>query len=912
MLAAGIAACGGGGGGGGTGITPTPPPTPTPTPTSATLQTTIPAGGGTIGLPAFAGYSGSINTSTALAGGGSTVTITGQTTTPSGLIAVSGAVRRILSTNTPLIYYTVTFASNVTLSSSPGFTITLPSAPAAGQAYYIAEQGPTSGGVWLYGALGPAAVSGSTLTFASTAGTISIPAGTYYFCLYSTAAPTPTPTPSGSPTPSPSPTPTPTAGPPTPSATFTPRTSSTGRTLSVYSILSNPSGLAVTVGGQASCNGVTPTTCTPAFSNTPYPISIAPNNGNATFTYTTDQTANGNHLVYYNQNADTNGSIGSVSATSVTRTPLSLSREDFSGTPRFAPQRHAGRAVYSSSRVAVQYLVSGLLMGGRHAQDVERSEGVQRGVDVGFNRRGQVTRIVDVPSGSSVASLVSRLKSHAEVVSAEALQLRYKTSVSPVTPNDTHYATTQWDMFRIFANYAWAYTTGTPQTVNVVLNSTTYTCTPTGGIAIAILDTGADIGHQDLAGKFTCGERVIGGTISYGPSAAQDTDGHGTNVSGIAAADTNNGFGFAGVGYNVSLQIYKIFPDGPNPTADTGDEAQAIYDAVSRGVRVISMSLGGGQSGGFDPVERDAVEYALSQNVVVVAAAGNETATTLDLPAGYDGVISVGATSLNDAANPKTYLDPPGDPDVVASYSNSGPRLTLVAPGGDPPACETIPTPNCNTNPPPGYPPYTGIDVLHWIENIYTRTPFDPTQSCSNINDCRALYAGTSQATPHVSGAVALLLSKNPNLTVAQVTQILESTADEIGDSREGHGRLNLYRAMAVVAGDSTIAPLSPLPTNVNFVAFAYTNSGGTIPTIIDQTYTKGVPVASNGMFRIADIQSSVGTYHCAVWADMNGDGKVDAGDWFGVATGTGTGSAPCTFVTGIVAHPVSAGFTLP
>ena len=712
----------------------------------------------------------------------------------------------------------------------------------------------------------------------------------------------PGPVPTNSPTNSP----TPNGVPSGPQATFTPRTSGTGQTLSQYSIQSNPSGLAITVGGQASCNGVPPKTCPPLFSNTPYPISIAPNNGNATFTYTTDQTGNGNHLVYYNQNADTNGSIGSVSTTSVTRTPLSLSREDFSGTPRFAPQRHAGRAIYSSSRVAVQYLVSGLQMGGRHAQDVERSEGVQSGVDVGFNRRGQVTRIVNVPSGSSVASLVSRLKSHAEVVSAEALQLRYKTSMSPVTPNDTHYATTQWDMFRIFANYAWAYTTGTPQTVNVVLNSTTYTCTPTGGIAIAILDTGADIGHQDLAGKFTCGERVIGGTITYGPAAAQDTDGHGTNVSGIAAADTNNGFGFAGVGYNVSLQIYKIFPDGPNPTADTGDEAQAIYDAVSRGVRVISMSLGGGQSGGFDPVERDAVEYALSQNVVVVAAAGNEMATTLDLPAGYDGVISVGATSLNDTANPKTYLDPPGDPDVVASYSNSGPRLTLVAPGGDPPACETISTPNCTG--------YTGIDVLHWIENIYTRTPFDPANACSNVNDCRALYAGTSQATPHVSGAVALLLSKNPNLTVAQVTQILESTADDIVDPRQGHGRLNLYRAMAVVAGDNAQPGNGglPLPTNVNFVAFAYTNSGGTVPTIVNVTYTKGVPVASNGTFRIADIQSTTGTYHCAVWADTNGDGKVDAGDWFGVATGTGTGSAPCTSVTGIVAHPVSAGFTLP
>jgi subtilisin family serine protease len=713
----------------------------------------------------------------------------------------------------------------------------------------------------------------------------------------------PGPVPTNSPTNSP----TPNGAPSGPQTTFTPRTSGTGQTLSVYSIQSNPSGLAITVVGQASCNGVTPKTCTPIFSNTPYPISIAPNNGNATFTYTTDQTANGNHLVYYNQNADTNGSIGSVSATSVTRTPLSVSREDFSGTPRFTPFRSAGLPAYSSSRVAVHYLVSALQMGGRHAQDVERVAGVQRAVDIGFARDGQMTRIVNVPIGQNVASVVASLKSHSEVVSAEALQLRYKTSVSPITPNDTHYATTQWDMLRTFADYAWAYSEGTPETVNIIQTSNAYSCTHVSGIAVAILDTGADVGHQDLAGgKITCAEKVVGGTITYGTAAVQDTDGHGTNVSGIAAANTNNGFGFAGIGFNVSLQEYKIFADSANLSADTGDEAQAIYDAVHNGARVINLSLGGGQSTGFDPVERDAVEFAIVNNVAVVAAAGNETATTLDFPAGYDGVISVGATSLDDSANPKTYLNPPGDPDVVASYSNSGSRLTLVAPGGDPPACETIPTPNCTA--------YTGIDVLHWIENIYTRTPLSSANACSTINDCRALFAGTSQATPHVSGAVALLLSKNPNLTVAQVTQILESTADDIGDPRQGHGRLNLYRAMAVVAGDNAQPGNGglPLPANVNFVAFAYTNSGGTVPTIIDQTYTKGVPVASNGTFRIADILFSAGPYHCAVWADTNGDGKVDAGDWFGVATGTGTGSTPCTFVTGIVAHPVSAGFTLP
>jgi subtilisin family serine protease len=600
-----------------------------------------------------------------------------------------------------------------------------------------------------------------------------------------------------------------------------------------------------------------------------------------------------------------NGSLGTVSPTSVGRIVQSVSREDFNGVPRFGPQRHSARAMFSSTRVAVHYLVSGLQMGGRRAQDVERYERVARAVAVGFNRGGQVTRIVDVPSGMSVASLIAGLKSHAEVVSAEPLQLRYKSSASEQTPNDTHYASSvQWDIFRIFADYAWGYTTGSPQTVSVVLNSSTYTCTPTNnGIAVAIIDTGADVGHQDLAGKINCGEKVIDGTIFYGPSQAQDTDGHGTNVSGIAAANTNNGFGFAGVGYNVSLQIYKVFPDSASPSADTGDEAQALYDAVQNGARVINLSLGGSQSSGFDPVERDAIEFAIASNVAVVAAAGNESATTLDLPAGYDGVISVGATSLNDAANPKVYQAPPGDPDIIASYSNSGPRLAIVAPGGDPPSCETLATPNCAG--------YAGVDILHWIENIYTRTNGFGSP-CSNVNDCRALFAGTSQATPHVAGAVALLLSKNPNLTVAQVTQIIESTADDIGDARQGHGRLNLYRAMAVVSGDSTVAPLSTLPAKLNFVAFAYTNSGGTRPTIIDLTYPKGVPLNSDGTFRLGDISASAGTYHCAVWYDANGDGVVDAGDWFGVATGTGTGSTPCSGATNIVAHPVSAGFTLP
>jgi hypothetical protein len=165
-----------------------------------------------------------------------------------------------------------------------------------------------------------------------------------------------------------------------------------------------------------------------------------------------------------------------------------------------------------------------------------------------------------------------------------------------------------------------------------------------------------------------------------------------------------------------------------------------------------------------------------------------------------------------------------------------------------------------------------------------------------------------------VAGAVGLLLSANPSLTVAQVTQILQSTADDIGDARQGHGRLNLYRAMAQVVGDGR-APTNglPVPSNINFVAIAYTNSGAVnaAPAIINQTYPKGVPVTTAGTFRIADVLS--GTYKCAVWADTNGNGKVDAGDWFVAATGSGTGATPCTGVAGLIAHPVtSASFALP
>jgi hypothetical protein len=124
---------------------------------------------------------------------------------------------------------------------------------------------------------------------------------------------------------------------------------------------------------------------------------------------------------------------------------------------------------------------------------------------------------------------------------------------------------------------------------------------------------------------------------------------------------------------------------------------------------------------------------------------------------------------------------------------------------------------------------------------------------------------------------------------------------------------LNAHRALAIVANDPSPQPAAPLPSNVQFVAFAYDNTGGTTPHILDETYPKGVPVSSTGTFRIADIPgAAAGTYKIAVWADLNGDGVVDAGDYFGVVSATCAATGPCAHANAISAGLVPAGYTLP
>jgi subtilisin family serine protease len=414
---------------------------------------------------------------------------------------------------------------------------------------------------------------------------------------------------------------------------------------------------------------------------------------------------------------------------------------------------------------------------GRTAQSIDSTAGSTRSFDLN-PKAGVSHRAITLPAGVDAPTVAARLRTTAGVIDVAPVHTR--TPLQVVNVNDPAFNNyDQWYLFKTNATPGgWSYA-------------------PDGtGIDIAIIDTGVDETNTDLSSKIHYQESVLLGVVSTSTSAIQDTNGHGTNTAGLAAAATDNAYGFASTGYNAGLQIYNIFPPATATsdcqTAATTDEAMAINDAVSHGASVISMSLGAPPDGGanLDLAEEAAVEAAITAGVTVVAAGGNEYANgqgpSPDYPAAYPGVIAVGASSAIDNGT-GTYVGIASE--AVASYSNSG--VTLVAPGGDP----TNPTNSDN-------------DFLHWVEGYSTTTAAYPGDQCTNgvyLGDtmCRALFAGTSQATPQVSGTIALMMAYHGggirSLSPATVTTLLTSTADNIGQpsARQGAGRLNVGNAVA-------------------------------------------------------------------------------------------------------------------
>lgn len=273
--------------------------------------------------------------------------------------------------------------------------------------------------------------------------------------------------------------------------------------------------------------------------------------------------------------------------------------------------------------------------------------------------------------------------------------------------------------------------------------------TGTNSAIVAVIDTGVDLDHPDLVAKITSGGQTGYNYILPG-TLPDDDNGHGTHVAGIAAASGNDNQGVAGVSWGARIMPLKVL--NASGTGSIYNLALAIRYAADHGSKVINMSLGGSCGTGWPDVE-SAVNYAVSKGVVLVAASGNNSASVVSCPGAINGVMAVGATDSDD---------------VRAYYSNYGTALDVMAPGS----------------------------------SIYSTWPGGSYNYLS----------GTSMATPHVAGLVALLWSFAPSLNNYQVQSLIQNNADDLGtagwDQEYGYGRINAYRTLLSASLQVAPAPL--------------------------------------------------------------------------------------------------------
>ena len=323
-------------------------------------------------------------------------------------------------------------------------------------------------------------------------------------------------------------------------------------------------------------------------------------------------------------------------------------------------------------------------------------------------------------------------------------------------PNDNFY-TQQWNLSMLNLEEAWDVATGE-------------------GVVVAVIDSGVNPDHPDLAGQITNSSYDFISDSDYsGDGDGFDSDPrdlsttqHGAHVTGIVAAKTGNGEGIAGVAYDSEIMALRVLgvenEEGISQGTDA-DLANAILYAggldndsgqvPTQAADIINLSLGGG---GYSDTLKRAIEAVIAEGTIVIAAAGNESSSQSLYPAAFDGVIAVSSIT----------------PDLeLSGFSNFGAYIDVAAPGGDTQGSQS------------------SIGILSTVSG-----------------SSYAEYLGTSMAAPHISGVAALMMSVNPDLDASSFTYALENglLTDVIGDENHfGYGLINAHKAVAWASGNVDI-----------------------------------------------------------------------------------------------------------
>jgi hypothetical protein len=371
-------------------------------------------------------------------------------------------------------------------------------------------------------------------------------------------------------------------------------------------------------------------------------------------------------------------------------------------------------------------------------------------------------------------------------------------------------------------------------------------------VVVGLVDTGIDRDHEDLKNNIWVNLNEIndngidddgngyiddkwGWDFTNNSNNPVDQYGHGTEVAGTMGAVGNNAKGVVGVSWNMSIMDLRVYDAGGS--AAWSNIVRAIQYAADMNVNIIHNSYQGNFVGRYAPLE-DALQYAHDRGIVLIAPAGNYNHDALDnLPSSSQYTIAVAAMDQN---NLRSIWG--------AQASNYGEKIDVTAPGTNILSSKSRYTPAC------GY--------------------------SANLNPNYCVFSGTSLSSPHVTGLVALLLVKNPNLTPEEIRQILRITATDLGpagkDSDFGYGRINGAAALTR-ASQKPLAPFidSPKPyssitgaieilgtaSGTNFLRYTVELGLGRSPSIWRLEINSSAPVTSNVLATIQTSNYTPGSY---------------------------------------------------